>query len=228
MFVPVAIVIPMAAPVIPPMLCDGDRLSRDEFLRRWELLPDLKHAQLLDGIVYMASAVSVKHSSFHADFTTWLGVYKARSPGCETHANGTALIEDDAPQPDIALRILPAFGGQSRDEGPYLAGPPELIVEVAASSKARDLGPKSRLYLRAGVREYVTALVEEERVVWRELHEGAWREVAADASGILRSRVFPGSCGSTSRQFGAATWRRCSRFSGKECAQRNTSHLYKR
>jgi hypothetical protein len=67
-----------------------------------------------------------------------------------------------------------------------------LIVEVAASSKARDLGPKSRLYLRAGVREYVTALVEEERVVWRELHEGAWREVAADASGILRSRVFPG------------------------------------
>ena len=162
----------MAVPVIPPLLREGDRMSRDEFLRRWELLPDLKHAQLLDGIVHMASPVSTKHSGFHFDFNCWLATYKARTPGCEGATDGTALIENDAPQPDIALRILPAFVGQSRDEGPYLAGAPELIVEVAASSRARDLGPKARLYLRAGVREYVTALVDERRVIWRELHEG--------------------------------------------------------
>ena len=140
----------------------------------------------------MASPVSTKHSSFNACLVTWLGTYAARTPGCENLADGTALIERDAPQPDIALRILPAFGGQSRDEGPYLAGTPELIIEVSASSRARDLGPKSRLYLRAGVREYVTALVDEERVDWLELHEGAWRELEADSQGILRSRVFPG------------------------------------
>ena len=182
----------MAVPVIPPLLREGDRMSRDEFLRRWELLPDLKHAQLLDGIVHMASPVSTKHSSFHSDFVGWLALYKARTPGCETLTEGTALIESDAPQPDIAFRILPAFGGQSRDEGPYLAGAPEVIVEVAASSRARDLGPKARLYLRAGVREYVTALVDERRVVWRELHEGSWRELTGDREGVLRSRVFPG------------------------------------
>jgi Uma2 family endonuclease len=182
----------MAAPVIPPPLCDGDRLSRDEFLRRWELLPDLKHAQLLDGIVYMASPVSNKHSSLHADFTTWLGLYQARTPGCETLTEGTALMENDVQQPDIALRILPGFGGQSHDEGPYLAGAPELIVEVAASSRARDLGPKAQLYLQGGVREYLTALVDEERLIWREFHQHAWREVRADSAGILHSRVFPG------------------------------------
>ena len=187
-----AIGINMVVPVISPLLCDGDRMSRDEFLRRWELLPDLKHAQLLDGIVYMASPVSTKHGSFHYDFIAWLGSYKARTPGCEGVADGTALIENDAPQPDIALRILPTFGGQSRDEGPYLAGAPELIVEVAESSRARDLGPKSRLYLRAGVCEYVTALVKEERLIWRELHDGSWRELLADSEGILRSNVFPG------------------------------------
>ena len=187
-----AITIYMVVPVIPPLLREGDRMSRDEFLRRWELLPDLKHAQLLDGIVYMASPVSTKHGSFHSDFGTWLGTYRSRTPGCESVMDGTALIERDAPQPDIALRILPAFGGQSRDEGIYLAGAPELIVEVAASSQARDLGPKSRLYLRAGVREYVTAMVDESRVIWREFHEAAWRELTADSSGILRSRVYPG------------------------------------
>jgi Uma2 family endonuclease len=183
----------MAAPVIPPPLCDGDRLSLDEFLRRWELLPDLKHAQLLDGIVYMASPVSNKHSSLHSYFVTWLGTYQARTPGCETLTEGTVLMgKNDAPQPDIALRILPGFGGQSRDEGPCLAGAPELIVEVAASSRARDLGPKSQLYLQAGVREYLTALVDEERLVRREFHQHAWRDIPADSAGILHSRAFPG------------------------------------
>jgi Uma2 family endonuclease len=167
-------------------------MSRDEFLRRWELLPDLKHAQLLDGIVYMASPVSNKHGSFHSSFDGWLLVYSARTPGCETVADATSLMEADAPQPDIALRILPAFGGQTRDEGLYTVGGPELAVEIAVSSQARDLGPKLRLYRQAGVREYITALVEERRVIWRELHAGAWREIAADSDGVLRSRVFPG------------------------------------
>ena len=193
----------MAAPVIPPPLCDGDRMSRDEFIRRWELLPILKHAQLLDGMVYMVSPVSTKHASFHHDFIAWLGAYRARTPGCDGVADATALMGNDAPQPDIALRILQSFGGQSRDEGPYLVGAPELIVEVAASSQARDLGPKSQLYLKAGVREYLTALVEEERVIWRELHQDAWREVPANSDGILRSHVFPGLCLDE-----AAMWRR--------------------
>jgi Uma2 family endonuclease len=181
----------MAAPALPLLLQDGDRMSRDEFLRRWELLPDLKHAQLLEGIVYLASPVSNKHGSFHLFFSGWIGTYMARTSGCAGASDGTTLMETDAPQPDIALRILPAFGGQSREEGDYLAGAPELIVEVAASSKARDLGPKSRLYLRAGVREYVTALVREQRIVWRELHDGAWRDLVAE-DGLFRSRVFPG------------------------------------
>jgi hypothetical protein len=159
-------------------------VSRDEFPRRWELLPDLKHAQLLDGIVYIASPVSTRHSSFHSNFVIWLGTFMARTPGCEGLTEATTLMENDAPPPDIALRILPRFGGQSRDEGPYLAGAPEVIVEVAASSRARDLGPKSQLYLKAGVREFLTALVEEERIVWR--------EVPTDSLGIFRSRVFPG------------------------------------
>jgi Uma2 family endonuclease len=182
----------MAAAVTPPLLREGDRLTREEFLRRWELLPDLKHAQLLEGIVYLASPISTRHGSYHYDFIGWLGYYTARIPAFQGAADGTTLMEQDAPQPDIALRILPAFGGQSGDEGPYLAGAPELIVEVAASSRAKDLGPKSRLYLRAGVREYLTALVEESRVIWREFHEGKWREISADADGILRSRLFPG------------------------------------
>ena len=55
----------IAAPVSPPPLRDGDRLTSDEFLRRWEAMPDLKHAELIDGIVHMPSPVSYKHGDYH-------------------------------------------------------------------------------------------------------------------------------------------------------------------
>ena len=42
---------PMAAQILPPPLRDGDRLTADEFMRRWEAVPDSRHAELIDGIV---------------------------------------------------------------------------------------------------------------------------------------------------------------------------------
>ena len=49
----------MAAPVSPPPLRDGDRLTSDEFLRRWEAMPDLKHAELSS----FAGGVACFHNS---------------------------------------------------------------------------------------------------------------------------------------------------------------------
>src|ERR1039457_2477919 len=115
----------MAAPVLPPRLRDGDRLTRDEFLSRWEGMPDLKFAELIDGIVYMASPVSNTHCDYHFRLSYWLGSYIAATPGCKAGIAGTWLMsEDSAPQPDLALEIDPKFGGQSRIDGDYPAGAP--------------------------------------------------------------------------------------------------------
>jgi hypothetical protein len=61
----------MAAPVLPPLLRDGDRLTRDQFLRRWEQMPEVKHAELIDGIVYMPAPVSKVHRNFHFQLSGW-------------------------------------------------------------------------------------------------------------------------------------------------------------
>src|SRR6516165_10737420 len=45
---------------VPPLL-PGQRLTRDEFLRRWEAMPELKLAELVGGIVYMPSPLSLEH-----------------------------------------------------------------------------------------------------------------------------------------------------------------------
>jgi Uma2 family endonuclease len=183
----------LAAPVSPPPLRDGDRLASDEFMRRWEAMPDLKHAELIDGIVYMPSPVSNKHSDFHAPLAMWLGVYAAYTPGCRSGIEGTWIMGGrDVPSPDLALRILPEYGGQSRVEGEYSAGAPELVIEVAVSSRARDLGVKLRLYERTGVREYLVAVVSQAKLIWHERTAGGFQALEPDADGILRSRCFPG------------------------------------
>ena len=107
---------------LTPQLLPGQKLTRDEFFRRWEELPELKNAELIDGIVYMSSPVSNRHGTSHALIIGWLGVYAAATPGCEGGSNGTWLMEEDAPQPDAHLRILPEHDGQSRLEGEYCAG----------------------------------------------------------------------------------------------------------
>jgi Uma2 family endonuclease len=183
----------MAAPVLPPLLRDGDRLTRDEFLRRWERLPELKRAELIDGVVYMPSPISYVHDNYHFRLNCWLGFYVMETPDCRGGNSGTWLMApDSAPQPDLTLTRTSESGGQSRLEQGYSAGSPELIVEVSHTTTARDKGAKLRLYERSGVREYITVHPERPRIVWRELIDGKYSELPAGADGLVRSNVFPG------------------------------------
>jgi Uma2 family endonuclease len=184
---------PLADSVSTPPLLEGDSLTCDEFLRRWEEIPDLKRAELIDGIVYMPSPVSQRHQEHQAFLAVWLGFYATATPGCRPGIDGTWLMgERQVPQPDVILRILPEYGGQSRVEGLYAAGAPELIVEVAVSSRSRDFGAKKRLYERAGVCEYVVAAPSRNEIFWFERNESGFRAVEPGADGIFGS-VGPGS-----------------------------------
>ena len=77
-------------------------------------------------------------------------VYKAATPGVEAGDNVTVQLGYDAePQPDLYLRILPEYGGQSRNsDDDYVAGAPEFVAEVALSSRSIDLHAKRNDYLR--------------------------------------------------------------------------------
>lgn len=178
-----------------PALANGDRLSRGEFERRYEAMPHVKKAELIEGIVYIPSPVHVSaHGHPHANLMTWLGVYAAATPEV-THADNTTvrLDLDNEPQPDALLRIEEACGGQSRiSDDDYVEGPPELIAEVAHSSAAYDLHDKKQAYRRNGVQEYIVWQIEDERVDWFVLEEGTYLSLDPDAEGRLSSRAFPG------------------------------------
>jgi len=176
-----------------PKLVAGDYLSRDEFLRRWEAMPAIKRAELIQGVVYMPSPLSRRHGSTDQDANTWLGTYKAQTPGCEGMANATwHMGKRNAPQPEAALRISPEFGGQSRNKGKYAAGAPEFLAEVCISTVSYDLHQKLKVYQKAGVQEYLAILMQEQEVRWHRLVDGAFQIMPHSADGIYRSHVFPG------------------------------------
>ena len=159
---------------------------------RWEALPDLKRAELVEGVVYVGSPQSLDHGTNDHVACVWLGHYGLNTPGCVGGLNATWFMQESVPQPDQFLAIRPEFGGQWRVEGKYAAGAPELAVEVCLSSASRDRGPKLGLYRRAGVLEYLSFEVRPKRIVWLHLSSGAYQPILAGPDGIFRSLVFPG------------------------------------
>jgi Uma2 family endonuclease len=184
-----------AAVAEPPPLNPGDFLSRAEFERRYEAHPEIKIAELIEGVVYMPSPVRVEQQgSPPVNFFTRLGVYRAATPELEGGDNATTRLDfENEVQPDILLRLEPAVGGRSHvSDDDYLEGPPELVVEIAASSAAYDLHAKRRVYARSGVLEYLAIQMYERRIDWFILREGVYEALPVDENGILQSEIFPG------------------------------------
>jgi Uma2 family endonuclease len=178
-----------------PPLENGDRLTRPEFERRYHAMPELRKAELIEGVVYMASPLRFRpHAKPHGRLITWLGVYEAATPCIEMGIEPTVRLDiDNEPQPDGVLLISTESGGHSTlSEDEYVEGAPELVVEIAASSAAIDLGDKKRAYRRSGVQEYIVWQVFDQKIDWFQLQDGDYVLLVPDEQGVLHSQVFPG------------------------------------
>jgi len=178
-----------------PVLCAGDRLTRDEFERRYAAMPDLKKAELIEGVVYVGSPVSLlRHGLPQANLFAWLTFYREMTSGLVVGDNSTVRLDlDNEPQPDLLVALPERAGGRSRiAAGGSLEGPPELVIEVAASSVSYDLHQKLHAYRRNGVLEYLVHRVDDGEVDWFLLERGSYVRQQPGTDGILRSRAFAG------------------------------------
>jgi Uma2 family endonuclease len=178
----------------PLPLENGARLTRAEFEQRYEAMPHIKKAELIEGVVYMPSPVRIEHSRKHGQIMLWIGSYQAATPGVDFGDNATLRLDaDNEVQPDAFLRIATAAGGATRvSEDHYLEGAPELIVEIAASSASYDLYDKMHVYRRNGVQEYIVWRIYDEALDWFQLQAGKYHRLEPDENGLMHSRVFPG------------------------------------
>jgi Uma2 family endonuclease len=165
---------------------------RQEFHRLYEKTPDGFKAELVGGVVYVASPLKRRHGTNHPMLIAVLVAYQASTPGVEVGDNTTVLLGDEGePQPDLRLRILPEHGGQSTTSpDDYVEGAPELVAEIAHSSRSIDLNAKRDDYARYGVLEYLVVNLADRRLHWLDLRSG--QELSPDADGVVRVRCFPG------------------------------------
>lgn len=185
---------PAAARILP--LQSGDRLTRDEFERRYRAMPDGIKCELIEGVVYVTPPPvwSEGHGVPHFRFIGWLAAYEAQAPGTEGGDNTTVRLDGKSePQPDVYLRISPGSGGQSRtSDDDFVEGAPELITEISASSASYDLHDKLEAYRRNGVCEYIVWRTLDRAIDWFKLQDGKFVPQSPDAEGLVRSTVFPG------------------------------------
>ncbi len=178
---------------IPP-LENGDSLTRLEFERRYNAMPHLKKAELVEGIVYMASPLRFEpHAEPHGNLMGWLWTYKIATPGVRLGDNPTVRLDfDNQPQPDAVLLIDSQFGGQSKlSSDGYIEGAPELVAEVAASTATIDLRDKKRAYRRNGVKEYIVWQVSDGKLDWFMLENEDYISLIPE-NDMIKSRIFPG------------------------------------
>ena len=137
-----------------PLLLTGDRMRQPEFHRRYEACADDVRFELIGGTVYMASPLSLPHSDYDEELGFAFGLYRRATPGIEV-LRGVSIIlgEFSEPQPDLGLRISPDHGDQSRTTSnkKCVLGAPELLGEIAFSTRAIDMKQKRLDYRSAGV-----------------------------------------------------------------------------
>jgi Uma2 family endonuclease len=179
----------------PPVLESGDRLTREEFHQRYCARPDIKKAELVNGVVYVASPLSLRrHGEPHGLIALWLRAFVAKTPGLRFGDNATVYLDAATEvQPDLFVFWDPPRGDGAREtvDG-YVQGPPLLVVEVAASSASYDLHDKKEAYRRAGVPEYVVWRIVDRLIDWFHLRDGEYVRLEPDEDGVIESVVLPG------------------------------------
>src|SRR5947209_7913359 len=179
---------------VPP-LAHGYRLTRNDFERRWDAMPNLKVAELIDGVVYLPEIGShLYHGQLAAHIIGWSGTYVTYTRGTEGGCHPSLKLDDlNEPQPDLVLMVKPSHGGQARldDEG-FLVTVPDCIGEVCPDSASYDLHVKLDLYRRQGVKEYIVWRVRDRAIDWLILRGDEYERMEPSRDGIYRSEVFPG------------------------------------
>jgi len=175
------------------LLVNGERMKQPEFHRRYLHYDEDDKWELIGGVVYhMASPLKLTHSNYDDEIGYLLGTYRRATPGVQVMHNATTILDEDSePQPDLGMRILPEYGGQSQtSHDDYLQGAPELAVELAHSRRNIAMHAKRDDYERAGILEYLVVCAEESELHW--FHFPTGEMIRSNRQGISRSRVFPG------------------------------------
>jgi Uma2 family endonuclease len=137
---------------------------------------DLLRHELIDGKHLMSPAPNLKHQRIVGNLFLLLGVHLRDHPVGRVYGApvDVCLSQIDVVEPDLVY--ISAESERRLDAGRYLAGAPDLVVEVLSPSTARiDQGKKRGLYERYKVSEYWIVDPDKETIKVYRLANGLFR-----------------------------------------------------
>jgi Uma2 family endonuclease len=180
-------------PATLPPLVAGEHLDQPTFRERYEAMPLETRAELIGGVVTIPPMLGSDHADVNLPVAFWLASYQRATPEIRGSINGSTVLNDrNEVQPDCSLRILTEYGGQTSTVPGWIEGAPELVLEIAKSSRSIDLGEKREEYGKAGVKEYVVCALQPDEVLWHVRQGQQLVSVPLGEDGLYRSQVFPG------------------------------------
>lgn len=189
MIVPVTKPTPRIRKSVPPLV-HGDRLDAPEFHRRYAAMPEHVRAELIEGVVHMASPLSAGHAKPHFNFIVLIGDYVFETPGLVGYDNVSYRLNlRNEYQPDLLIAR-----GEDTEEGDddIVTGSSELAVEICRTSRTIDFTKKFKVYREHKVAEYMIWDAKPATLHWWRWVDGKYEPLVPDAKGIIRSVELPG------------------------------------
>ena len=157
------------------------------------LVPDGQKTDLIDGVIYMASADTKLSNSLNGFLYQMIaGFIDARSIEAFVFFSrfSCKLSEFNAPEPDVAY-VRPERAHLVEER--HMLGGPDIAVEIVSrESRQRDYGEKRDLYQDAGVSEYWIVDPLQSRAEFLALREGQYEILPLEQNQIFRCSVIPG------------------------------------
>jgi Uma2 family endonuclease len=157
------------------------------------LVEDGEKADLIDGVIYMASPETPLSNSLVLFIANLIDGFTAARDidGFTFNSRVSCKITDyRAPEPDVAY-VRPEHA--HRVEEQHVLGAPDIAVEVVSrDSRRRDYVVKRELYQQAGVSEYWVIDPMKCRATFFKLEDGEYEEIVLENNRIFRTSVIPG------------------------------------
>jgi Uma2 family endonuclease len=164
-------------------------VSFDEFCF---LVKEGQKADLIDGVIYMASPDNTSANKLNVWLCSLMTIYASEKDLGKVFVSRVAFRLDDtnSPEPDIGFVRTERLHLVKRGR---VDGPPDLAVEIVSpDSVERDYGKKRDQYERFGVEEYWIVDGPAEKVTLLRLQENGRYGDVPRHEGRLHSRVLPG------------------------------------
>ncbi len=163
------------------------------FLEFCERIPQGQKADLIEGVIYVASPDNIEHHNIGGWLYRLLGDFLEEKgiAGCLFHFRiAFRLDKFNAPEPDLAY-VRPERTHLVQDA--HIAGPPDWAVEIISpDSIQRDYRKKRKQYQRFRVPEYwIIDPLQQRTKCYRLTSAGKYQEIRMRGGKIV-SQVIPG------------------------------------